>query len=63
MAVARVVGLSGCGDLNQLVFYRVVSTEASVDLSYDVPVVGDRTLVGNARPIRLGGGGHGPKKD
>jgi len=57
LAVAVLVGLSGCGDLNQLIFYRGVSTEAPLDLSYDVPVVGDRTLVGNAEPIRLGGVG------
>jgi flagellar basal body P-ring protein FlgI len=56
-AVALVSTLAGCGDLNKLIFYRGVSTEAPIDLSYNVPVVGDRTMVGNAEPIRLGGVG------
>ncbi|MGL4552079.1 MAG: flagellar basal body P-ring protein FlgI [Gemmataceae bacterium] len=56
-AGALAVALSGCGDLTGTFFHRAVSAEESADLSYDVPVVGDRTLVGNAEPVRLGGVG------
>ncbi|NBO92082.1 MAG: hypothetical protein EBV06_07170 [Planctomycetia bacterium] len=47
----------GCGDFSHLVYHRGVSAPESPDLSYEVPVIGDRTLVGNAEPIRLGGVG------
>jgi hypothetical protein len=57
-ALAVVLSLSGCGDLQGiLLFHRGVAADEVVDLSYQVPVVGDRTLVGNAEPVRLGGVG------
>jgi hypothetical protein len=51
------VTLSGCGDLSSKLFHRGVAGEEPADQTYDVPTVGQRTLVGNADPVRLGGVG------
>lgn len=47
--------LVGCGTPG--LFKRAVSAEEQEQQHYDTPIVGDRTTVGNAEPVRLGGVG------